>query len=308
MENAVEAFKIFLGTTIFAIALAVFFRMTSLAKDTADIVFTAVDKTSLINYDVDLLDSVDQGNRIVTFQEIIPTIYRYAQEGYGVTIMNNRYQIIGRFDLDTESQVASCFWDETVSDGNYAKASEESKKKSNSIKYEMAKYLNENILEKVGVLDSEKFEMPNLEGGVTKEQLFNYVKLNSTIKSLYNSENNEVYTGWLKSNTYSNNYITQRIYCDIYGGITRFSDNNPGVEADPTNIQDIAGTHKTFFSDGLFGRCGGDGQRFVEHIVQIDNNEYIKVKINDENEEDTGLLVYGTIRKTKKRELIYVQQ
>ena len=42
------------------------------------------------------------GNRIVGFDEIIPVLYRYSQENYGVTIIDNK-KIIARFDLDTEN-------------------------------------------------------------------------------------------------------------------------------------------------------------------------------------------------------------
>lgn len=295
MENAAEGFKIFLGTTIFAMALAVFFSMTSLAKDTADIVFSAIDKTSLMNYKTDITDGE---NRIVTFQEIIPTIYRYAQEGYGVTIIENGV-IIARFDLDTESQVSSCFWTES----RYNAASSqtpgqlsESQKKSNEIKCEMAKYLNENILKKVG--------LPEIATG-NENEYNSHGALDSIIKMIYGTGNSEpVYIGWLKANTYNNNYITQRINCDIYGGTTNFSLTNPGVnELNPANT---AGTHRSYFNNGLMGRCLGTGYTFIEHIVQIDNNDYIKITDDDGNEENTGLLVYGTLRNTKKREIIYV--
>ena len=49
MEDAAEALKMFFAVFVFALALTVFFRMTTLAKDTADMVFTAIDKTTYIN-------------------------------------------------------------------------------------------------------------------------------------------------------------------------------------------------------------------------------------------------------------------
>ena len=109
MENVADVLKMFFAVTVFAIALTVLFRMTALAKDTADAVFTAIDKNTYMDYNS---YEIDGANRKVTFQEIIPTIYRYAQEGYGVTIIDNG-EIVARFDLDTESQVSSCLWSET---------------------------------------------------------------------------------------------------------------------------------------------------------------------------------------------------
>ena len=126
MEDAAEALKMFFAVFVFALALTVFFRMTTLAKDTADMVFTAIDKTTYINYNA---DTNEGANRKVKFQDIIPTIYRYAEEGYGVTIIDGE-NIVARFDLDTESQVSSCLWDEY----REIRASQEQITKSNNIK------------------------------------------------------------------------------------------------------------------------------------------------------------------------------
>lgn len=275
MENAADVLKMFFAITVFAIAMTIFFRMTSLAKNTADAVFTAIDKTTYIDYNS---YEVDGSNRKVTFQEIIPTIYRYAQEGYGVTIIDNG-TIVARFDLDTESQVSSCFWSDTL----YAKASEEKKKKSDKIKQEIVDYLNKYILSKS---NSQISDIDNL------------------IKQIYSTGdttgNNPVFTSWLSSNTYQNNNITQRINCDMYGGTTNFSLRNPGI--DEKNPVNIAGSHKAVKNGkGLLSEY--KDQEFTEYIVQIDRNEYIE----DENGQNTGLLVFGTIRYTKKREIIYVK-
>lgn len=290
MENAVEALKLFFGVTIFALALTVFFRMTSLAKDTADIVFSSIDKTTLINYTADVTDG---DKRTVSFQEIMPTIYRYAQEGYGVTIID-RGEIVARFDLDTESQVSSCFWNDT----RYDKASDTEKERSNKIKYEIGKYLNENIYKTIG-LDRNQITLPSEENKSTSN---NYGELDSIIKRIYGTGdvNNPVYTGWLKSNTYSNNYITQRINSDIYGQKAYFSLSNPGVN--DSTLSDLDGIHEPVCIGGLLEIY--KNKNFKEYIVQIDSNEYV----TDENGENTGLLVYGTIRYTKKREIIYVKQ
>lgn len=276
MESAVEALKIFFAVTVFALALTVLFRMTALAKDTADAVFASIDKTTYMDYNS---YEADGANRIVTFQEILPTIYRYAQEGYGVTIID-RGDIVARFDLDTESQVASCIW----SDIRYARASENEKNKSNKIKSEIKEYLNKYIVAKVNssTINSVDTLMKNI-----------YSTGDTTGKD-------PVYTSWLNSNTYQNNLITQRVNCDIFGGTTNFSLTTPGVNE--TNVNNIAGKHKAVMQGrGLLSEYKDN--HFTEYIVQIDQNEYIK----DENGENTGLLLFGTIRYTKKREIIYVK-
>lgn len=284
MENVADVLKMFFAVTVFAIALTVLFRMTAFAKDTADVVFTAIDKTTYIDYNS---YEADGANRKVKFQEIIPTIYRYAQEGYGVTIIDNN-KIVARFDLDTESQVASCFWTQE----RYAGASQTEKNKSDNIKKEIRDYLNKNILSKV--------KSPELDDG----------KLDERIKNIYSTADttgtNPVYTSWLNSNTYQNNNITQRVNCDIYGKTTYFSLRNPGINEDPsnpsTNKANIAGSHKAVCNGvGLLDRY--KDRTFTEYIVQLDRNEYTK----DENGNETDLLLYGTIRYTKKREIIYVK-
>lgn len=288
MENIAEAFKIFLATTIFAMALAVFFSMTSLAKDTSDIVFAAIDKTTLINYEADITDGA---NRIVTFQEILPTIYRYSQETYGVTIIDNN-EIVARFDLNTESQVSSCYW---TSD-QYDAAGDEDQRISNKIKYEMTKYLNENIFRTVGITEI------TLGDENQKETIREHDELDAIIKKIYNTGNplDPVQVAWLTENTYTDNHITQRINCDIYGGETSFSSKNPGIDEDTQDTYEAVCN-----GNGLFNTY--KGINFTEYIVQIDSNEYITITDEAGNEENTGLLVFGTLRNNKKREIIYVR-
>lgn len=285
MENAAEALKMFFAVFVFSLALSVFFRMTSIAKDTTDKIFESIDKTTYINYNADISDGA---NRKVKFQDIMPTIYRYAEEGYGVTIIDSG-EIVARFDLDTESQVSSCFWND-----RYHSASQAEKKKSNDIKSEICRYLNDNIIAKVNSLEPRIVSMINLDES----------SLNILIKKIYSTGETDpkkelVYTSWLNSNTYQNNNIAQRVNCDMYGGITNFSLINPGVNESDLNY--IAGKHKSLYSNGLLEQYKDD--TFTESIVQLDRNEYIK----DENDQETGLLVFGTIRYTKKREIIYIK-
>ena len=187
MENAAEALKMFFAVFVFSLALSVFFRMTSVAKDTTDKIFEAIDKTTYVNYNA---DTSYGANRKVKFQDMIPTIYRYAQEGYGVTIIDSG-EIVARFDLDTESQVSSCFWND-----RYHSASQIEKKKSNDIKAEICKYLNDNIISKVNSLEPNITSMTNLDEN----------SLDILIKKIYSTGETDpkkelVYTSWLSANT-----------------------------------------------------------------------------------------------------------
>lgn len=290
MENIVEALKLFFGVTVFAIALSVFFQMTALAKDTSDIVFAAIDETTFINYNA---DTRDEGKRVVTFQEIIPTIYRYAREAYGVTIIDNG-KIVARFDLDTESQVSNCDWkNEWFGDKAI---------KSNTIKTEIIEYYNKYIAYNVA--------------GVSN--IADIEELDSIMGKIYftGDYSKPVFTGWETSNTFGDNHITQRVNCDIYGrdssgitdsdGITRFSIKNQGVnQTDPDKEDEVIGQHRAVCSGrGLLADYGSPDITFTEYIVQIDRNEYIA----DEDGNNTGLLVFGTLRNTKKREIVYVKE
>lgn len=106
MENATDALKIVLGITIFIIAFTVLFQTASLARNTAEFLITERDKTTYYSYysKDDWPIKTDKSgivNRIVTLEDIIPTIYRYATESYGVTIIDNS-KIVARFDTQTE--------------------------------------------------------------------------------------------------------------------------------------------------------------------------------------------------------------
>lgn len=123
------------------------------------------------------------------------------------------------------------------------------------------------------------------------------------IKAIYStgdrSGENPVFTSWLSSNRYQNNLISQRVNCDMYGDTTAFSLRNPGINEKVE--ANIVGRHKAV--------CDGNGllqkyknSNFTEYIVQIDRNHYIST----ESGESSGLLVFGEMRFTKKREIIYV--
>lgn len=103
MENAASALKMAAAIFVFIVGLSILFNMTSLARDTATIVISKADKTNYYEYYEGNEAEMDaKGNRIVSFDSIIPVLYRYSLENYGVTIVNKDGEIVARFDLDTE--------------------------------------------------------------------------------------------------------------------------------------------------------------------------------------------------------------
>lgn len=304
MENAAEALKMFLGVVIFGTALTVLFRMTSFARDTADQIFEAIDESIYETYST---EGIDKSNRIVAFQDIVPTLYRYAQEGYAVTIIDpenstmiSSENIVARFDLDTESQISSCLW----TSNRHNKASIDKRKNSNIIKSEIEKYLNKYLLNQEILKD---YTVNQIEvGSATAEGIFeSHRQLNSLAKKIYGTGDIEepVFTYWQSGNKVRDSYITQRVNCDVYGGTTTFNTKYPGVSKDDIATE-ILGKHKAVNNgNGLFEEYKDNNVKFKEYMTEIDPNEYIK----DLEGNTTDLLVFGTLRYAKKREVIYVR-
>lgn len=101
MEDAVEALKIGFAVLVFVIALTIFFRMVNLVKSTSDIILYSIDKSNYYGYS----DKGETEHRNVKLKDIIPTIYRYNKENYGVTIIDKDGNVVARFDIETETNV-----------------------------------------------------------------------------------------------------------------------------------------------------------------------------------------------------------
>ena len=105
MENAADALKIALGIFIFLVGLVLLFNMASLSKETSRVLISEIDKVKYYDFYKDATEEkIDKnGNRIVELKDIIPAIYRYSEENFGVTIVDKQGNIVARFDLDTEA-------------------------------------------------------------------------------------------------------------------------------------------------------------------------------------------------------------
>lgn len=128
MENAASALKMSAAILIFIIAIGASFSLFGTAKQTADSIITMRDKqkyleaaeldngilytsSEAIKGDGTATDITTEyisgvtikGDRVVEIDDVISTIYRYAKEKYGVTIIKSDGTVIARFDSNTES-------------------------------------------------------------------------------------------------------------------------------------------------------------------------------------------------------------
>ena len=89
MENAAEALKIAGFTLLFVAALSIAMITVMQGKSVAETIIKNSDRTQ---YSSDIEEDTDKfqgNNRIVSKYDIIPTLYRYKQEGYIVLFKNS---------------------------------------------------------------------------------------------------------------------------------------------------------------------------------------------------------------------------
>ncbi len=94
MENAVEGLKLAFAVLLLTMALSLTIAFFSKARTTAEMVLQSSDKTAYYDYDEDGKFSISQdttGNRIVGYETIIPTLYKYDKERYKVTFKKGTY-------------------------------------------------------------------------------------------------------------------------------------------------------------------------------------------------------------------------
>ncbi len=130
MENAVQALKMAAAALIFVIAIGTSFYMFGVSKATADAIIGMRDKQSYLEAaDLDgvlyttvsvtedasgnsslgtgstVTSVTPYGDRIVSPDDVIATLYRYAAEKYAVTIINKSDdgKVLARFDSSIES-------------------------------------------------------------------------------------------------------------------------------------------------------------------------------------------------------------
>lgn len=192
MENAADALKIAFAIFVFAMAIMLSVSVVGQAKQTSEIVFKLNDKTTDYEY-ITADDYNAEEQRIVGFETILPTIYRYAKEQYAVTIFDKDGNPIVRYDLYTEGFMGN--WNDILKKAE--RGNEEAKEANRTIEEVRTrlKYV-ENIV--------------NKETGKKLELTDNLSNLYKG-KSDYNTGINIV-SPWMGD---PNNDIIDRIICDM---------------------------------------------------------------------------------------------
>ncbi|MDE5831158.1 MAG: hypothetical protein K2H53_06090 [Clostridia bacterium] len=243
MENAADALKIAFAIMIFALAVTVLFYTASLVRSVSESVLLDSDKTRYYSYYESDENSVDKnGNRIVTLEDIIPTMYRYHTESAAVTIIDKKGEIVTRLDRQTETLCTN--WNNRTQ-----------KQKEiilNEINY-ILKYCNgANLLEDVKEL----------------EELF---------RKIYKQDPNDYYKKQFDCPWNGLESLTaQRIDSDLSGIKAYFSIRQPGkqINLDSEDAKKLA-NHIPCLGEGKSIIDEFENSRFTEYLVLYDTNNYI---------------------------------
>jgi len=208
MENATEALKMAFAVLVFVMALSLAFMLVTQARATSDVIFTAKDDQEYVE-DITSIGKKDgESYRIVGMDTVIPTIYRYAQENYGVIIIDGG-KIEAIYDLVVENAVS--------------KYSNEWKKGNKND--ELNSIIGNTVLDDdiEGITDY----YIRTTGDTTCSWNANYFKelfgITNGGKGIYKIQNpNSISCPWTSS-TYN---IMQRIKVDMYGGTYYFGGTN----------------------------------------------------------------------------------
>lgn len=255
MENAVDALKLAFALFVFMLAFTTLFNMVSLARTTAETLITESDKTTYYTYleeDETTLTKDSHGviSRIVTLEEMIPTIYRYSVESYGVTLVDKNGNIITRFDTDTENM---CF-----------------------------------IFDRAGTTIGEKQKLIDelnnyVLGPVNANQIGGITELRDLFERIYGQHKNNVqersYDCFWIGNHYEE-FFAQRIDSDLYGKTTYFDIHNRGINnPDTTSHNHIPAVKVNGNEKGIIEVY--KDTKFKEYIVTHDKTNPIRGEEGD---------------------------
>lgn len=166
MENAVEALKMAGFMLLFIIALSITMVTLTQAKTTADSLVKNQDRQQSYHY-IEVTGDLSRSlSRTVTLADIIPTLYRYAQEDYAVqfyTSSRNPLYVYesgqikngvpvkkNDLDLDTEHWVENGETRYEEWRGNTTKIKQHV---DDVVEYLLANYKNSNFEEKLGTTE-----------------------------------------------------------------------------------------------------------------------------------------------------------
>lgn len=269
MENAVDALKIAFAVLIFAIAISLSFSVIGQARATSEVILALNDKTNSYDYVAEEDNNANNKERIVSFETILPTIYRYAKEQYAVTIINKDGTPIARYDLYTEGFMND--WNTTLKNMNRTSSKDIAIDKFNEIKERIA------IVDKFIQKDISKEDViwhglvTGNEGSYTSGNLYR----------VRNSNNNTVNTGAPWESEHQE--IVKRINADLTGDTYQRN----GI----TYVGKKLNRYK--------------GKTFKEKFIEIQTSG---TTITDTDEENNIEYSLETVKGNKKLEIVYIMQ
>lgn len=276
MENAVDALKIAFAIFIFVIAIALSFSIVGQVRATSDVILALNDKANSYDYVANEDNNANNKERIVSFETILPTIYRYAKEQYAVTIIDNNGKPIVRYDLYTEGFMND--WNTTLKNMNRASLRDKSIDKFNEIKERIA--IVDSIIEK----ENPSWQYSIWKGNRTEKGLLTGSEGSYTSGELYrvtNANNDNVKTGAPWGSQHEE--IVKRIKADMTGGT--YTRN--GITYVGKNLNQYK------------------GRTFKEKFIEIQTSG---TTITDTDEENNIEYSLETVKGNKKLEIVYIMQ
>ncbi len=273
MENAVDALKIAFAIFIFVIAIALSFSIVGQVRATSEVIFALNDKTNSYDYVANEDNNANNKERIVSFETILPTIYRYAKEQYAVTIINSDGTPIVRYDLYTEGFMND--WNTTLKNMNRASSRNISEDKFNEIKERIA------IVDEIIQKENPSWQHSIWNGLVTGSE-GSYTS--GTLYSVTNSNNRTVDTGAPWGSQHEE--IIKRIKADMTG-----TDKDKYTRNGITYIGKNLNQYK--------------GKTFKEKFIEIQTSG---TTITDTDEENNIEYSLETVKGNKKLEIVYIMQ
>lgn len=273
MENAVDALKIAFAIFIFVIAIALSFSIVGQVRATSEVILALNDKANSYDYVANEDNNANNKERIVSFETILPTIYRYAKEQYAVTIINKDGTPIVRYDLYTEGFMND--WNTTLKNMNRASSRDVAIDKFNEIK------------ERIAIVD----EMIQKENPSWQHSIWNGLVTGSegsytsgTLYRVSNSNNRTVDTGAPWGSQHEE--IIKRIKADMTG-----ADKDKYTRNGITYVGKNLNQYK--------------GKTFKEKFIEIQTSG---TTITDTDEEDNIEYSLETVKGNKKLEIVYIMQ
>ena len=284
MENAVDALKIAAAILVFIIAIGSSFSLFGTAKHTADSIINMRDKQAYLdaaeldggilytssetikgNGELteeeikDRLGVNTNGDRIVSVEDVISTMYRYSKEKYGVTIIKDG-NVLARYDSNTDNVMNHWYNIVNAEDesGNLIASAETQKINfANKIKERISTKYEENV----------NFEYSHLE------ELYRIkVEGNGKVKCGAPWYGNE-------------EEIEKRISHDLDG--TTYTKHKYTTIVDGNKVEkDLI----TYTGKGLLTILNDTSKTIIEVTNEIDQSTYLKDKDDENNEITTNLL------------------